>query len=97
MAKKIKVVVTATIELPDSAEVIQFKDEEGIKSDHIKFGGHLIRPDIAWMEYISSDVMKKQNDHPALPALQGIGWTSVPDEIYDKLFAPADWYLEELS
>jgi hypothetical protein len=51
-------------------------------------------PEIAWMEYMSSDVMKKQNKHPAL---HGIGWRSVPDEIYDKFFAPADWYLEELS
>jgi len=96
MAKKIKVVVTAMLELPDSAEVIRFRDEESVESDHIKFGGLIIRPDIGWMQYISSAVSKKKYKHRPFA---NISWESIPEDMYNEFFAdfPEEWYLEELS
>ena len=95
MAKTIKIAVTATIELPDSAEVIRFTDEEGNESDCIKFAGMIIRPEIGWMEYMSSDVSFEKYK---TQALKSIGWESIPDEIYNDHFAhfPEEYYLEEV-
>lgn len=96
MPKTIKVVVTVTLELPDWAEVIRFKDEEGVESDHIKFAGMIIRPDIGWMQYMSFAMSKKKYKHPAFDS---IGWEAIPDDTYNEFFAhfPEEWYLEELS
>ena len=94
MDKKLKVVITGTLELPESAEVIRFKDEEGVESDHIKFGGMIIRPTIHWLQYMSSAISKKKYKHPAFDA---IGWESIPEDTFNEFFCATleDWYLEE--
>ncbi|HXR03424.1 MAG TPA: hypothetical protein VN836_01815 [Verrucomicrobiae bacterium] len=93
MPKKIKVIVNVEIELPDKAEVIRFKDEEGDEGDYIKFMGRLFRPNIDWLQYYPSDFTKKLYRGK----VKGISWSGVDDDTFNKYFAyTADgWYLEE--
>jgi hypothetical protein len=95
MAKKIKVAVMATIELPDSAEVIRFTDEEGTERDCIKFAGMIMVPELTWMQYMSSAMSLKKYKTPAFNA---VGWEDIPAEIYNRYFAqfPQEHYLEEI-
>ncbi|MEK9135502.1 MAG: hypothetical protein AAB393_00125 [Bacteroidota bacterium] len=95
MPKKIRIIIDATLELPDKAEVIRFKDEDGIVTDHIKFLGKLFRPDITWLQYHTSDLTKKK--YPKSP-IRGMGWEGVDDDTYNEYFCHVDekWYLEEL-
>ena len=95
MAKTIRIVIEGTIELPDSAEVIRFCDEGGLESDHIKFKGHIIRPNIGWLEYFSEAIMKKK--YPHIPA--DMGWESIHEDIHNKYFlcCDEDWNMEELK
>jgi hypothetical protein len=95
MAKTIKVAVTAIIELPDSADVIRFTDEEGNERDCIKFAGMIMKPELAWMQYMSSAMSLEKYKSPAF---DGIGWEDIPEEIYNQYFAhfPEEHYLEEI-
>ena len=93
MPKKIRVVVKATLELPDKAEVIQFKDESGTTMDHIKFMGKLFCPDIRWLQYYTSDLLIKKygKKHG-----RGCGYESIDDELANSHFVTVpEWYLEE--
>jgi hypothetical protein len=90
MSKKIRVVIEMIIELPDNAEVIRFTDEEGYAEDYIKFAGKLIRPDVSWMEYLSSDLTAKKYKGG------GIGWESIPERLHNEYFAsPEQWSMKE--
>lgn len=88
--------VQAILELPDKAEVIRFKDEEGVESDHIKMLGKLFRPDIGWMQYTTSEMGKEEYGLKFV----GMGWESVDDETYETYFSDQEemetWSLEEL-
>jgi hypothetical protein len=63
MNKTIKIVINAEIELPNKAEVIRFKDENGEEDDYIKFMGRLYRPFIDWFQYLPSHVTKETHKH----------------------------------
>jgi hypothetical protein len=93
MPKKIQVVIKATLELPDKAEVIRFKDEEGVTTDHIKFLGKLFCPEITWLQYYTSDLLKKKYGKGLVG---GTGYETIDDELANKYFMTvAEWYLEE--
>jgi hypothetical protein len=95
MAKTIRIVIEGTIELPDAAEVISFRDEAGLESDHIKFKGHIIRPNIGWLEYFNEAMMRKKYPNQAA----NMGWESINEEFHNKffLFCDEEWNMEELK
>ena len=49
--KKVVVTVTQVIEVPDSADVIPMKDNDGTAFRQLKYKGNLFMPCISWMEY----------------------------------------------
>jgi hypothetical protein len=94
MPKTIKVVITTILELPSKAEVIRFKDEDGIETDHIKFLGKLFPPDVCWLQYNPAYVNQKKWKIKSI----GMGWESVDDETSMKYFQSLgneQWYMEE--
>jgi len=93
MSKKIRVVVKTTLELPDKAEVIRFKDESGTTMDHIKFLGKLFCPDIRWLQYETTDLSQKKYGKKIG---RGCGWESIDDDLANGHFMSiSEWYLEE--
>jgi hypothetical protein len=95
MAKTIRIVIEGTIELPDAAEVISFRDEGGLESDHIKFKGHIIRPNIGWLEYFNQAMMRKKYPNQGAD----MGWESISNDMHNKFFLCLDeeWNMEELK
>jgi hypothetical protein len=95
MAKTIRIVIEGTIELPDAAEVISFRDEGGLESDHIKFKGHIIRPNIGWLEYFNEAMMRKKYPNQSAD----MGWESINEEFHNKffLFCDEEWNMDELK
>lgn len=95
MAKTIRIVIEGTIQLPDSAEVISFRDEGGLESDHIKFKGRIIRPNIGWLEYFNEAIMRKK--YPHVPA--DMGWESINEDFHNQYFLCCDeeWNMEEVK
>lgn len=93
MPKIIKIVVTGTIELPDAAEIIRFRDGGGLENDHVKFKGRIIRPEIGWLEYFTADIMlEKDPDEPA-----DMGYETLDHRVHNKYFLCNDeeWFMEE--
>jgi len=95
MSKKtISFTISGTIELPPSAEVIRFTDEEGNTEDHIKFAGKILRPGVHWLEYRSSELAAEK--YPDLP-FKGFEWEGIDDDLANDHFLSGDekWYLQE--
>ena len=97
--KVIKVSAKAQAEFPDKAEIIQFKDELGLVSDHVKLNGKLYRPAVCWYEYKGSDgsdfTRKKSGDKSKSI---GITLQMVDDDSPQEFFTRPEyeeWFLEE--
>lgn len=94
MPKRVTILLKGTIEVPDNADILRFKDEDGIESDHIRLKGRLFRPYISWMEYFSTAIMKKNRpDEPG-----GQCWQTADDEVVNEFLHSFDeeWYLEDI-
>ena len=55
MSKEIRVLIEATVVVPDDAEIVRFVDADGVDTSCVKVAGVLALPAIYWLEYVPAD------------------------------------------
>jgi len=100
MSKVIKVVLSAEIMVPDNAEIIRVKDDDGVEADYIRVAGKLAAPMIHWLEYLSEARLENQIKHikEATGVKTGMGFDQIDFDFcedYLKMSEFPEYYLEE--
>ncbi|MCR6657741.1 MAG: hypothetical protein NVV63_18475 [Opitutus sp.] len=60
MGKIIKVYISTEVIVPENAEIMRVKDDDGIEVDYIRVAGKLAMPMIHWVEYVSAARREKE-------------------------------------
>lgn len=95
--KKIKVTLTAYVEVPEKSEITDFQAEDfGGTGEHLRIGENWLVPTVSWMKFMSSAISEgKYGD----PLFRTPGYEGVSDDLFNDYLIPHDesWYFEELD